>query len=117
MQTVKQLQACPHRGTSICFSHELSVPSGDACTHIIWTGGDRDRLRCMTLGNARCQRFVRFRSTGDIRKAAGADNLLWLTMNHTFENQSLLRGGVCIASRRMPTGLTTSKDIPDLAAY
>lgn len=37
----------------------------------ILTGGDINRLRCITLGNARCQGCVKFRSIRDMRQQRG----------------------------------------------
>lgn len=50
------------------FSHELSAPSREACTCDACTGGDRNRLKCVTLGNDRCQHFVKFKSIGYIEQ-------------------------------------------------
>lgn len=37
----------------------------------ILTGGDINRLRCITLGNARCQGCVKFKSIRDMRQQSG----------------------------------------------
>lgn len=62
----------------------------------VLTEGDIKRLRCITLGNARCQGCMKFKSLRDIKQQ------LWMTfpdwLNHTSESQSNFRRELRVAS-------------------
>lgn len=62
MYTVKQWLPLSHRSAFICWSQELSFPNWDACMNIVLTSADISRLKCITLGNSRCQGTKRLKA-------------------------------------------------------